>query len=302
MAQSPEDVLARPIIVLGAPRSGTTFLSLILSHHASLAQALEPRLTWRYGNDRKSDMLRAEDARPQVCSYIRNTFAQLVRDAGRQRLLEKTPSNALRPQFIQAIFPDAKFIHITRNGIDSVLSIHNMWQKHAHGVTGLAPGRISQRLREIQLRRLPYYAKEVLRRMLPVFLAPVAGQNIWGPRIPGIRGLLRDLELLDVCALQWRTCVEISHRFGKELPSNQFMEIRLEDMSPQLMRQILEFCELEDEPNVWEAFEKRYDPSRTRGRRGQADPKDIKQIIRWIAPTMAWLGYELPASASISAV
>ena len=69
---------------------------------------------------------------------------------------------------------------------------------------------LRQRLKEVQLRRLPHYAREAARRFAPKALTPMVGPNVWGPRLPGIEGLLKDLELLEVCALQWRTCVELT--------------------------------------------------------------------------------------------
>ncbi|MDQ6840024.1 MAG: sulfotransferase, partial [Actinomycetota bacterium] len=49
----------QPVIVLGAPRSGTTLLASILSAHSQVTVVGEPRLVWRYGNDSRSDQLRA---------------------------------------------------------------------------------------------------------------------------------------------------------------------------------------------------------------------------------------------------
>ncbi len=113
-----------------------------LEPHPMLHSALESRLVWRYGNEGKSDMLRPEDARPEVVRDIRATLAKRVRDAGKTRLLEKTPRNALRLGFVDRVFSDCKSIHIMRNGIHSVLSIHRYWIKSAHGIKGVEPGRV----------------------------------------------------------------------------------------------------------------------------------------------------------------
>ena len=118
-------LLERPIIVIGAPRSGTTMLSNVLSLHSSLGYVDEPRLVWRWKNDAKSDMLRPEDARPEVVAYIHAAFAKQVHEQGRTRLLEKTPSNALRMGFVDRVFPDAIYLHILRDGRDSVLGIRD---------------------------------------------------------------------------------------------------------------------------------------------------------------------------------
>jgi len=208
---NPADPLHRPIVVIGAPRSGTSLLSELLGGHRDVLLLTEPRLTWKYGNDRKSDMLRAADARPEVIHHIRETFGKQVREAGKRRLVEKTPSNALRPAFVDRVLPDARFIHIIRDPVQSVLSIRSFWQNHASGFT-IAPGRVRQRLKEVQLRRLPHYAKEVVRRAAPKFMRGAVGQNVWGPRLPGIQEMLNQIDLLDICALQWRLCTELTAR------------------------------------------------------------------------------------------
>ena len=144
--------LHQPIVVIGAPRSGTTFLGQLLRAHPAVCYLEEPRLTWRYGNDRKSDMLRPDDARPAVCRYIRETFSKRVETSGKQRLAEKTPSNALRMGFVDRVLPGCRFVHITRHGIDSVISIHRHWQDYAGGVTRIKPGRIRPHRK---VRRMP---------------------------------------------------------------------------------------------------------------------------------------------------
>lgn len=281
-----------PIIIVGAPRSGTTNLGRTLSAHPDLHYAEEPRLVWKYGNDRKSDLLRPTDAREPVVAYIRQTFQQMVADAGKQRLLEKTPSTGLRMDFVDQVLPDCKFVHIIRNGYESVLAIRRFWEQKAHGLTGLAPGRVSQRFKEISLRRLPYYSREILRRSLPRAMAGVVGHNVWGPRLPGIDGMLREMDVLDVCCLQWRMCVELAVHYGRTLPSERYMELRLEEFSPDTVRSILRHCNLSEQPAVLEQATTRYDPERARRRLREADPADLERIRTWIEPTMHWLGYD----------
>lgn len=279
--------LKSPIIVLGAPRSGTTILASLLARHPHLHYMEEPRLTWRYGNDQKSDMLDAEDARPEVIRHIRAAFARQIREAGKERLLEKTPSNALRGPFIDRVFPDAIYIHIIRNGYESALSIERFWDQHAHGVRHIARGRLRARLREINLRRVPFYAREALRRFAPPSLRRVVGQNFWGPRIPGIDGLLRDLSILDVCCLQWRMCVEAACHFGRSLPAGRYCELHLERLDESRLIDILRFTNLSSESQVLDEFRAQFKPadSRVTG----LDPATRDRLALWIEPTTRWL-------------
>jgi hypothetical protein len=288
--------LDRPIVIIGAPRSGTTMLGRTLGRHASLAYLHEPRLIWRFGNDHKSDMLSPDDAREEVRRYIRDHLASFVREAGATRLVEKTPSNSLRPEFVDKVLPGCRFIHIMRSPIDAVLAAQRFWRDHAYGMDSFRRGHLNKRIREISLRRLPFYAREAIYRLAPKRLASALGQNIWGPRLPGIDGLVRDLEVIDVCALQWRMCTEAALHFGRRLPSDRYMEIRLEHLSPELFRQVLDFCELDDTEEMLRAFDQNYTcrfEKRTGladGRRAQADPADIDRIVRWTEPTMSLIG------------
>jgi hypothetical protein len=283
--------LRRPIFIIGAPRSGTTNLGSILARHPALAYLEEPRLTWRYGNDSKSDRLRPSDATTPVIEHIRTTFAHAVRHAGKRRLLEKTPSNGLRIGFIDRIFPDCLFVHIIRNGLESTLATKSFWENSAAGFTGLAPGRIGQRFREVSLRRIPYYLTELIRRGSPKWLAGVVGPNVWGPRIPGLQRLLRDLTLVEVCALQWRMTVELACIEGRRLPRHRYLEVRIEDLSPQVIDEIVLFCGLEPCKSLAEQGRAFYDPARARRRIDDADEDDLVRIREWIEPTMSWLGY-----------
>lgn len=286
-----DDSLDRPIIIVGAPRSGTTILSKMLQAHHEVEYLEEARLIWRYGNDRKSDMLRVADARPAVCRHIRREFADVLRASGRSRLVEKTPANSLRMGFIERVLPDARFVHIIRHGVDSTLSIREFWTNHAYGLKGIQKGRVSQRLKEVKLTRLPLYAKEVARRLLPKSFAGVLGHAVWGPRIPGIASLLRELDLIEVCALQWRMCVEQACQYGRSLPAGRYFECRLEELSAAKMHEVLAFCELDEDPAIRAFFEKEFDEGRAGARKGDADPNDVECIMRWIEPTLKWLGY-----------
>jgi len=289
-----ESVLKNPIFLIGSARSGTSFLSQLLRRHHALAYIGEPRLTWRYGNDHRSDMLRAQDAREEVSSYIRAAFAQQIIAQGKHRLVEKSPSNALRLDFIDRVFPDARFVHIMRHGMDSALSIRACWQSSAKAVRGkrIRKGVIQERLREISWRQAPFYMKEFVRRVLPKSMSKLAGPAVWGPRIPGLEGLVRDLDLLEVCCLQWRMCVESACHFGRQLPVNRYLECRLEDMSPHLVGVILDFCELDQDQDVMTYCYDRFDPQKASARKQRCSPEEQQTVLRWIGPTLQWLGYQ----------
>lgn len=279
-------MLNKPIVVLGAPRSGTTFLSNLLKHHPDVYLAQEPRILWKYGNDGKSDLLHVGDARPEVRSHIQREFGRLVETHGASRLVEKTPSNCLRVGFVNEILPDCKVVHIIRDGVQSVLSIRDFWMRCS---TGIDSRRLLQRIREMQLKQAPYYMRELTRRALGNIVPGLVGAPVWGPRLPGLDQMARDMDLLELCAMQWRTCVEMACRDGRSLPAERYTECRLENIGEDELIEIMQFCELDPAEEVLQEYHRAFDASQPSGRTGKASAADIERVQSLIAPTMSWL-------------
>lgn len=284
-----EQLLTRPIVILGAPRSGTTLLSQLLKFHPQVYLANEPRILWKYGNDSKSDALQPGDARPEVVSHIRSEFASQIRAAGRERLVEKTPSNSLRVGFVDRVLPDAIYIHIMREGTESVLSIRKFWEQHATGVGGTTRRQIMRRVKEIKLRQVPYYAGEFTRRMMSKVVPSNKPRGVWGPRLPGIQEMVRDLDPLEVAAWQWRMCVEHVCRVGRTLPPERYTESRLEEFDEAEFERLLAFCQLESTPEVKEGFASKFQARPAQARSDAAESDEVKLVRELIAPTTTWL-------------
>lgn len=288
-----DQLLRRPIVVIGSPRSGTTLLSQLLRHHPQVYLANEPRILWKYGNDRRSDLLTAEHATEPIRQEIRARFAGQLREAGKTRLVEKTPSNSLRLPFVDCVLDDAIFVHMVRDGLQSVLSIREFWQNHS---VGLPKRELMRRIKEIRPRQVPHYAKEFLRRVAGKWAPAAAGPPVWGPRIPGIEEWVRDRDLLEVCAQQWRLCTEMACRDGRQLPADRYTECRLEEFDQAELARIMAFCDLPPAEEVTAEFQRKFDRRQPSGRSQQAEPADVQRVRELIAPTVAWLE-TLPAAA-----
>lgn len=290
MDPADDDLLRKPIIILGAPRSGTAILAHVLRAHPDLAYLREPRLLWRYGNDKRSDMLRPAEARPEVRAHIRAEMARAVREQGRRRLVEKTPSNALRVPFVDAVLPDARFVHIIRHGPDAVAAIQRSWLQPPRNIrVPRQRDRLRRHLREADWRQIPHYAAEMVQKIAPERWRGVVGLAPWGPRLPGLDGLRHDLDLIDICSLQWKLCVEQAVHFGRLLPPGRYTECRLEDLDAEAVRRIMEFCELDPHPDVDAALAKEYDEQKILPRSRDLPPEDLARVLAWVEPTMAWL-------------
>jgi hypothetical protein len=270
-----------PIIILGSPRSGTTILGNLLAQHPELHYEEEPRLTWRYGNDVKSDCLTIKDLDAGIKRLIRNAFEKRVIEAGKTRLLEKTPSNALRPEFVDAVFPESKIIHISRDPVECILSIRDLWTRKAHGLKSIDKSNYLRRLKEIRPSQIPHYSMEFLRRCIPAGVRGGTTVNLWGPRFPGMQAMVKELGVLPVCCLQWRFCIEACENFMISNP-NRVFSLKLEELSEVSLRKIFEHSELSYSNEVFDAFNSRFVPSMAAGRTENASNEDLDTIQRWI--------------------
>ena len=118
------------IIIVGAPRSGTNMLRDVLARVPDFASwpCDEVNLLWRHGNrSHPSDELRVEQATPQVGSFMQQQFERIAKKYSASTVVEKTCANSLRVDFVDACVPDARFVLITRDGIDAAASAMDRW-------------------------------------------------------------------------------------------------------------------------------------------------------------------------------
>jgi len=112
--------LRRPVFVVGAPRSGTSFLGDAIGVLPEVSYHYEPPITKaaaRYVYDGLWSHKRAR-------FFYRRVYAWLMRAHldGDLRFCEKTPQNCFIMPFLDTAFDDARFVHIIRDGRDAALS------------------------------------------------------------------------------------------------------------------------------------------------------------------------------------
>jgi hypothetical protein len=136
--------LARPVIIVAAPRSGSTLLFETLASSGQVA-TLGGEAHWLIetiaelcpgapGVD--SNRLTAAHATPRVVERIRSQVLERLVDRRRQLVpadrtftfLEKTPKNALRIPFLKQVFPDARFVFLWREPRGNLSSIMDAWR------------------------------------------------------------------------------------------------------------------------------------------------------------------------------
>lgn len=124
----------RPVFITGLGRSGTTILGILLSLHQKVGYLNEPKALWHvidprqdingnYASAGASFRLGASDITSAITLRAHRLFSRYLRFTGAGRVVDKYPELIFRVDYVRAIFPDAKFIFITRSGADAVPSV-----------------------------------------------------------------------------------------------------------------------------------------------------------------------------------
>ncbi len=146
------------LFLVGCPRSGTTLLQSLLAAHPELASFPESHLfqsLWIYrwsrflgiaspkGREQLNWFLHEinqdnlQHKLPPNARFIRQ-YGVIFKEAldnttqaqGKSIWLEKSPEHVRYIRYIEASIPDAKFIHLVRNGSDVVASLYDVTHKH----------------------------------------------------------------------------------------------------------------------------------------------------------------------------
>jgi hypothetical protein len=112
--------LRAPVFVLGAPRSGTTFLGSCIGALPEVSYHFEPRVT-------KAAARQVHEgtwSERRAARVFRTSYRLLLLAAGDggRRFVEKNPENCFVVPFLVRTFPDARFVQIVRDGRDVAVS------------------------------------------------------------------------------------------------------------------------------------------------------------------------------------
>ena len=121
---------ARPVFILGMPRSGTSLAEQILASHPSVFGAGELTFWSTRLGEGLVDAARANTPTLAIgaaeLGALRNSYLELLaqRDPRAARITDKLPTNFMAIGLIHAGLPDARIIHLERNPLDTCLSIY----------------------------------------------------------------------------------------------------------------------------------------------------------------------------------
>lgn len=127
---------ARPIVIGGCGRSGTTLLRVMLDSHPSICCGPESGLflPWPVTRGRVSaladrfdlpagEVMQLRQSSGSQAEFVDRFFASYCRRTGKPRWAEKTPRNVRVLAFIFDRFPEARFVHVIRDGRDVACSL-----------------------------------------------------------------------------------------------------------------------------------------------------------------------------------
>lgn len=121
-----------PILIVGAPRSGTTLAERLVCSHSRIASAGESVFWSHAGKSMLSDTSRglspatAKKAAAEYISHLRE------HSASASHVIDKMPENFWYLGLIYATLPNAKIIHCVRNPVDTCLSLYFQNLSDAH--------------------------------------------------------------------------------------------------------------------------------------------------------------------------
>lgn len=225
--------MSQPVIIVGAPRSGTNMLRDVLTSAPGVTTwpCDEINFVWKHGNlDLDHDEIPASRA-DRMGRYLQSQFERRRRRAKADIVVEKTCATSLRVPFVARALPEAKFIFICRDGLDATASTMKRWNAEFDlGYT---------------LKKVRYVPPTDFPRHLSDFVAKRVRQQVsgdarsdasdlkvstwWGPRPHDFRELQRDHPLEELAFIQWQRCVEQSANALAELSEDRVLEVRYEE-------------------------------------------------------------------------
>ena len=268
--------LNRPVFIVGAPRSGTSLLYAILRRSKALKHwPGESHEIWEadYHPSLRgwgSNALDASDLDPDAAARIRRAFFLVT--GRKHHLIDKMPRNALRVPFVDALFPDARFIFLKRDGRENVNSLINAWR--------------TPRYRTYELPE-PHAIPGVDPRWWKFVLYPGWRDDRAAP-----------LEV--VCAKQWIASNEHAMSGFEDVDAHQWIEVTYEDLVSDPVERVgwvMDFLELDYETSVRaKAAATATTPVNAvtppePGKWRRENPAEIEAVEGLIAPTMEKMGY-----------
>lgn len=270
-----------PIFIVGTGRSGTTVLGVVLSLHPALGFLNEPKALWHaafpwedltgsYTAQAASYRLAAEQATPEVIQSMRRLYGGYMATVGARRVLDKYPELIFRVPFVRAIFPDARFLFLVRNGADTCRSVASWSARHGSSTPA---------------ETLDWWGRDDRKWTLMVEQL-VRSDTLLGPLADTIAGFERQP---DRAAVEWILTMREGRQLLRAHP-DVVHEVRYEELVAApvtTLRELLQFCDLDVDPLTLNYASATLQPGRRAG-----SPVDLHPELQpAFSATMRELGY-----------
>lgn len=291
--------------IIGSPRSGTTVLGNILNCHKQIAEWYEPYYMWAFFlGTHEDDVWEPAFLTPRARRGIIREYHSFQKKSGKELIVEKTPGHAFHVRLISEIFPDAKWIHLLRDGRDATLSIHREWNKRANMVNDQNYHQLLSTVRNMLIRQP--YLKYRLMALFHEFMtiqsvnprmylnkAKWKGQPYWGPRFKGWESFIAAHSHLEFNAMQWVKSVEAAQSGLTQIAAENRMEIRYENLlaDPEdVLNSILEYLGHPADGNFFKAIP-RLKAGNSQKWRNAFNADEIEAIKPILTPMLEKTGY-----------
>lgn len=196
---------ARVIIVGGCDRSGTTLLRAALDSHPQVAAGPE---SWLFCYKPNLPFLAEEYCMPLsdvemmhrsasgLAAFIDRFLTTYAQREGKPIWCEKSPRNVLRLEYIWTHFPNARFIHVIRDGRDVACSLRHHPKRQRVGDT-YVPTNINRPIRECIAHWIWYVSAGIKHRQDPRYM-----EVRYEELVRDYAGQTR--RICDHCDIEWR--------------------------------------------------------------------------------------------------
>ena len=210
-----------PIIILGAARSGTHLIATSIQKNIDCIYLNEINDLWKkqflFLN---SDEILPKDITDTKVLKTRREFNNLIKDRRKSKyLLEKTASNCLRIELVHKVFPNAKFIHIKRDGKAVAVSVRKKYLgdiDKISSITKTSKSSFKERFVSVinefkhktqnSISLLMLISNSVRYFKMSLVKLGLKKQNFWGPRFIGYQKIMQKVSLLELAIIQWSYC------------------------------------------------------------------------------------------------
>ncbi len=272
----------RPILLIGCPRSGTSVLlqAFLRSPELRSLQA-EGHILWDpfHPKPRDSDALAAADVTDRERAYVHWAIRLFVRG---RRLVDKTPENCLRIPYLDALFPDARFVFLRRRAADNVNSLIEGWRARPRFVT----------------HRLP----------VPLEASDLPDPQLWSFALfPGWPDVV-SAPLEEICAVQYVVCNEAVLSARERMDEARWLDIAYEELvaSPEAeIRRLFESLDVPFTPKVAasaESLDRKVSATALTppkaGKWREQNAEALARVLPLVAETERRLGYDVAESTA----